>query len=70
MQFLLYIGVSFTLEQFKSYEILQNLKNRGHNVTCSVLGGSAMQGIEWRDEVNEYWANCDIRKGGAPDGLS
>ncbi|CAF4418997.1 unnamed protein product, partial [Rotaria magnacalcarata] len=26
--------------------------------------------IEWRDEVNEYWANCDIRKGGVPDGLS
>ncbi|CAF1988562.1 unnamed protein product, partial [Rotaria magnacalcarata] len=51
-------------------EILQSLKRRGHNVTCSVLGGSAMQGIEWRDEVNEYWANCDIRKGGGPDGLS
>ncbi|CAF3431756.1 unnamed protein product [Rotaria socialis] len=51
-------------------EILQNLKNRGHNVTCGSFGGSVIQGIEWRDEVNEYWANCDIRKGGAPDGLS
>ncbi|CAF0969193.1 unnamed protein product [Rotaria magnacalcarata] len=51
-------------------EILQNLKSRGHNVTCGSFGGSVIQGIEWRDEVNEYWANCDIRKGGVPDGLS
>jgi hypothetical protein len=49
---------------------LKQLKKRGHNVTCSAYGGSVIQGIEWRDEVDQYWANCDIRKGGAPDGLS
>ncbi|CAF2653013.1 unnamed protein product [Rotaria sp. Silwood2] len=52
------------------YNILQQLKRRGHNITCSAYGGSVIQGIEWRDEVNQYWANCDIRKGGAPDGIS
>ncbi|CAF3355169.1 unnamed protein product [Rotaria socialis] len=51
-------------------DILKLLKKRGHNITCSTYGGSVIQGIEWRDEVNQYWANCDIRKGGAPDGFS
>ncbi|CAF1581510.1 unnamed protein product [Rotaria sp. Silwood1] len=57
-------------EQGFDYNILQKLKQRGHNITCSAYGGSVIQGIEWRDEVNQYWTNCDIRKGGAPDGLS
>ncbi|CAF3867516.1 unnamed protein product, partial [Rotaria sp. Silwood1] len=52
------------------YDILKRLKDRGHNITCDAFGGSIIQGIEWRDEVNQYWANCDIRKGGAPDGIS
>ncbi|CAF3967088.1 unnamed protein product, partial [Rotaria sordida] len=52
------------------YNILKRLKDRGHNITCNAFGGSVVQGIEWRDEVNQYWANCDIRKGGAPDGIS
>ncbi|CAF1048399.1 unnamed protein product [Adineta steineri] len=51
------------------YNILQRLKQRGHNITCGSFGGSTIQGIEWRDEANQYWANCDIRKGGAPDGI-
>ncbi|CAF1282486.1 unnamed protein product [Adineta ricciae] len=50
-------------------DILKLLKQRGHNITCTAYGGSVIQGIEWRDEVNQYWANCDIRKGGAPHGL-
>ncbi|UJR22671.1 hypothetical protein I4U23_025709 [Adineta vaga] len=57
-------------EQGFDYNILKLLKQRGHNITCSAYGGSIIQGIEWRDEVNQYWANCDIRKGGAPDGFS
>ncbi|CAF0992915.1 unnamed protein product [Rotaria sordida] len=52
------------------YDILKRLKDLGHNITCGAFGGSTIQGIEWRDEVNQYWANCDIRKGGAPDGIS
>ncbi|CAF3773833.1 unnamed protein product, partial [Rotaria sordida] len=52
------------------YDILKRLKDRGHNITCGAFGGSTIQGIEWRNEVNQYWANCDIRKGGAPDGIS
>ncbi|CAF0927283.1 unnamed protein product [Rotaria sordida] len=51
------------------HDILKRLKDRGHNITCGVYGRSVIQGIEWRDEVNQYWANCDIRKGGAPDGI-
>ncbi|CAF1316917.1 unnamed protein product [Rotaria sordida] len=58
------------VEQGFDYNILNHLKQRGHNITCSAYGGSVIQGIEWRDEVNQYWANCDIRKGGAPDGIS
>ncbi|CAF4311079.1 unnamed protein product, partial [Rotaria sp. Silwood2] len=57
-------------EEGFDYDILKRLKARGHNITCEALGGSVIQGIEWRDEVNQYWANCDIRKGGAPDGIS
>ncbi len=45
------------------------LKERGHNITCGAFGGSVIQGIEWHDDANQYWANCDIRKGGAPDGI-
>ncbi|CAF1072394.1 unnamed protein product [Adineta steineri] len=56
-------------EQGFDYNILKQLKQRGHNITCGAFGGSVIQGIEWRDEVNQYWANCDIRKGGAPDGF-
>ncbi|UJR26395.1 hypothetical protein I4U23_007727 [Adineta vaga] len=52
------------------YTILQHLKQRGHNITCGAFGGSTIQGIEWREEANQYWANCDIRKGGAPDGIN
>ncbi|CAF1440184.1 unnamed protein product [Rotaria sordida] len=52
------------------YNIFYQLKQRGHNITYSEYGFSAIQGIEWRDEVNQYWANCDIRKDGAPDGIS
>ena len=46
------------------------MKERGHNITCSNSAGATVQGIEWRDDVNQYWANSDIRKGGAPDGIS
>ncbi|CAF1420449.1 unnamed protein product [Rotaria sordida] len=52
------------------YNIFYQLKQRGHNITYSEYGFSTIQGIEWRDEVNQYWANCDIRKDGAPDGIS
>ncbi|CAF0760813.1 unnamed protein product [Adineta ricciae] len=52
------------------YDILQKLKQRGHNITCGAFGGSTIQGIEWREEAKQYWANCDIRKGGAPDGIN
>jgi hypothetical protein len=48
---------------------LKLLKERGHNITCGAFGGSVIQGIEWHDDVSQYWANCDIRKGGAPDGI-
>ncbi|CAF1415545.1 unnamed protein product [Rotaria sordida] len=51
------------------YNIFYQLKQRGHNITYSEYGFSTIQGIEWRDEVNQYWANCDIRKDGAPDGI-
>ncbi|CAF4969765.1 unnamed protein product, partial [Rotaria sp. Silwood1] len=57
-------------EQGFDSKILLQLKQRGHNITSSAFGGSSVQGIEWREEVNQLWANCDIRKGGAPDGLS
>jgi len=49
---------------------LRYLTQRGHNITCGAFGGSTIQGIEWRDKAHQYWANCDIRKGGAPDGIS
>ena len=48
---------------------MKQLKERGHNVTCGTFGGSVIQGIEWRDEANQYWANSDIRKGGEPAGI-
>lgn len=57
-------------EQGFNGDILRELKFRGHNITCGTFGGSVIQGIEWRDEVNEYWANSDIRKGGSPDGIN
>ena len=55
---------------FLFQNILKELANRGHNITCGSFGGSTIQGIEWRAVANQYWANCDIRKGGAPDGIS
>ena len=55
---------------FLFQDILKGLKERGHNISCGAFGGSTIQGIEWRDENAQYWANCDIRKGGAPAGIS
>ncbi|CAF1183876.1 unnamed protein product [Adineta steineri] len=48
--------------------ILNELKRRGHKMKCIPYGGSIVQAIEWRQQEKQYWANCDIRKGGNPHG--
>ncbi|CAF1468873.1 unnamed protein product, partial [Rotaria sordida] len=55
-------------EQPFNRNILNELKRRGHNVTCMSYGSTVVQGIEWRPGDHQYWANSDIRKGGSPYG--
>ncbi|UJR13097.1 hypothetical protein I4U23_000121 [Adineta vaga] len=57
------------VEQGFDDDIVNQLKKRGHNIVFSASIGSAVQGIEWKEELNQFWANCDRRKGGAPDGF-
>ncbi|CAF1231369.1 unnamed protein product, partial [Didymodactylos carnosus] len=49
-------------------QILSQLAKRGHKINCTAYGGAVVQGIEWRDDAQELWANSDVRKGGAPNG--
>jgi hypothetical protein len=62
--------VNFLWFFFFFKNILKLMKQRGHNITCGAFGGSVIQGIEWRNQSGQYWANCDIRKGGAPAGIA
>ncbi|UJR24667.1 hypothetical protein I4U23_006040 [Adineta vaga] len=55
-------------EEIFDQDILNELKIRGHKTKCISYGGSVVQAIEWRTEEKQYWANCDIRKGGNPHG--
>ncbi|CAF2748616.1 unnamed protein product [Rotaria sp. Silwood2] len=55
-------------EETFDQNILNELRRRGHKTTCTSYGGSVVQGIEWRLEEKQYWANCDIRKGGNAHG--
>ncbi|CAF1527772.1 unnamed protein product, partial [Rotaria sordida] len=55
-------------EETFDQNILLELRRRGHKTTCTSYGGSVVQGIEWRLQEKQYWANCDIRKGGNPHG--
>lgn len=45
------------------------MKQHGHNIICGKFGESTIQGIECCNDVNQYWPNCHICKGGALNGL-
>ncbi|CAF1417852.1 unnamed protein product [Adineta ricciae] len=57
-----------TFEETFDQGVLNGLKRRGHKTKCTAYGGSVVQAIEWRIEEKQYWANCDVRKGGNPQG--
>ncbi|CAF1275262.1 unnamed protein product [Adineta ricciae] len=57
------------VEQGFDEKIINELRKRGHQIVSVDSIGSAVQGIEWKEELNEFWANCDRRKGGKPDGF-
>jgi gamma-glutamyltranspeptidase / glutathione hydrolase / leukotriene-C4 hydrolase len=56
------------IENGFDFELQDSLRSKGHNISCFSFGGSVIQGIERKEDM-QLWANSDARKGGETDGF-